>query len=276
MFKSSHFKSFHYLENGEVNYSNFETIKSIEFLETGTYLLKWLDYPANRVQINKIELKENLLMFNWRNKEIIDKVINGYFEYKKVSELGLIHKLGVLFYGQEGTGKSSIIKRYCKQLIDTSNALVFYIEYSEHHLKDIWDFVVQLRQSHINPFVIVMDEIDVFASKEALLKAILDGHLSIDNSIFFGSTNYIDLIPDAIKKRPSRFKYTIEIGGINSEQEIFEIITNTFKNIFKEQDVKNYAIELRGKTIDEIKHFCIDKMFEFDQINKGKRRIGFF
>jgi hypothetical protein len=51
--ESKGFKSFHYLDNGEIITSMYDTLKTLRKLEPGSYKLTWLDHPENRVQIVK-------------------------------------------------------------------------------------------------------------------------------------------------------------------------------------------------------------------------------
>lgn len=280
--KTSELKSFSYLENGKVLYSNIDTVKSTSVLDAGYYRLDWLPYPKETVEMTKLENTENLPIYEFIHRDKIEVLVNSFFSKEKIAivkELGFINKLGILLYGIEGTGKSSIVKYYCNNFIKKDNAIVFYIninyQYSES-LDRIWDFMIQVRKVQNNPIVIVFDEVEIVCEeKESEFKTMLDGHLSINDSIVLATTNYFDKIPDTIKNRPSRFKYCFNIDGVQDEKTIIDIINNTFPSKFSEEERKQIALDMKGNTLDIIKHHCLDKLFDIQLDYKKESKIGF-
>jgi predicted AAA+ superfamily ATPase len=179
--------------------------------------------------------------------------------------------------GWEGTGKSTILKYFFSKYVAQNNALAIYINEHEQ-IGKVWDFIIALRQTHSNPLFIILEEFDsLFKEKhnESLLKSMLDGNLSIDNCIFFATTNYINDIPSALKDRPSRFKYSFEIEGIQEKQDIISIIKNILKEDYSQEEVEEFSNGLTGSTIDTIKQFCLDKIMNVKSISKNKKNIGF-
>ena len=141
-----------------------------------------------------------------------------------------------------------------------------------------WDFVRKIRAIQKNPIIVVIEEMDGALaegnSTESAFKSYFDGNESIDNCIIFGTTNYIDKIPTALKDRPSRFKYCLEINGIEDESDVYDIMMNMIGDIFEPTEVVDYARELVNSTLDEIKQFCIDKIMDIDSY-KVTKKIGF-
>jgi hypothetical protein len=90
------------------------------------------------------------------------------------------------------------------------------------------------------------------------------------------TTNYIDKIPKSIKDRPSRFKYQFNIEGIQSEKTVNAIITEMIGDIITAEEIVEITKELKGSSIDIIKHRCLDKIMNLNkhQYNK-KLKIGF-
>lgn len=279
---TSDFKSFHYLENGEVSFSTLDTIKTEQKLDSGVYTLEYLPYPEMRVKIDVSTDKETIKTYSFPDKDKLDNLFESFFNAnvtKKVKELGFYHKVGVLLYGKEGTGKSTIIKSYANKVLENHNGLVFYFT-SNQYVNKCWEFIRKIRAIQGNPIVVIFEEMDMYVQKtsevpEGYLKTILDGNNSIDNCIILGATNYIDSIPKAIKDRPSRFKYVLNIEGIHSEEEILDILLPMISDICEKAEIKEYAYMLKGETLDSIKQFAMDKIMCLQSYSKNKKTMGF-
>jgi SpoVK/Ycf46/Vps4 family AAA+-type ATPase len=279
---TSDLKSFHYLEDGEVTFSTLDTIKTQQKLDSGVYVLEYLEYPDYRVKIEISTDSETIKTYTFPDKDKLDSLFDSFFNknvVKKVKNLGFYHKIGVLLYGKEGTGKSTIIKSYAYKVLENHNGLVFYFT-SNQYVNKCWDFIKKIRAIQDNPIVVVFEEMDMFLQNtndvpEGYLKTILDGNNSIDNCIILGATNYIDKIPKAIKDRPSRFKYVLNIEGIHSEEEIIDILTPMLSDISDKAEMKEYAYQLKGETLDSIKQFAMDKIMCLQSYSKNKKTMGF-
>ncbi len=275
---TSDLKSFNYLEDGSVTFSILDTIKTIKSLDKGIYKLDWIDYPQYIVTVKKdidIELPR---IHTFLYKQKIDQLLESFFDKNVVdmvsNKWGFCHKVGILFYGKEGCGKTSIMKYYYNVLVNQHNGLVFHISNAKY-LVNIWKFVASVRKIQNNPIVILFDEFDVFMEeREAQMKSILDGLDSIDNCIFFAATNYIQKIPHALRNRPSRFKYVLDIGGIESSKDVYDIIAPLLSQ-FNTNELNSFSEKLKGETIDFIKQFCLDKIMKLDSEIVAKNRIGF-
>lgn len=278
--KTSDYKSFVYLENGDINFSQFETIKSSKELERGSYIIDCDEKGSQR----KVVLKTNpdfeiVKTHSFPDKDKIDVLFDSFFDKDirtKIEYLGFCHKIGILLHGIEGTGKSSIIKYYCNHAINKHNAIVFYMLCNTPCVNICWEFIQAIRGTQDNPIIIVFDEFDnQMKYNESYLKTVIDGNMSISNCIFFASTNYLDKIPKAMCERPSRFKYCLNIEGIQGISDIIDIITPILNDILSDDDIKIIANELKGNTIDYIKQFCFDKIMDIKHYGKRKNKIGF-
>ena len=277
-------KSFNYLENGEVTFSVFDTVKTVPKLDVGSYKVGMV---SNGNGSYRLEIKldtdiETIKTHSFPDKEKLDNLFKSFFNkkvYKKINDLGFFHKVGFLLYGKEGTGKSTIIKSYCQQAVDKYNAIVLYIDFHNGTTAQ-WDFVRKLRAIQKNPIIVVIEEIDSVLKNNSMaesnLKKYFDGNESIDNCVIIGTTNYIDLIPDALKNRPSRFKYCLSIGGLDSESDIFDILTTMLGDICTPTEIVDFARDLKGSTLDVVKQFGIDKIMDIDSYGlNAVRSMGF-
>lgn len=216
---------------------------------------------------------ENAYRIHFKNVEYI----NSY--YSKASRdihkaLNIKHKLGILLYGVQGTGKTTICYSLAKYLIETMGAVVVTVE----HTSQLGFALKALKESdHKEKLlkVIIMDECEeAMYQNESYMKKVLDSTSSMNNVLFLFTTNYEERIPDAIKYRPSRIKWTIEIGGYTDENLIYSAMLELNTNLKEEvklSDKEVFAMvpSLVGKTIDEIKNTFVDKV-----LKENLRRAG--
>jgi len=277
--KTNDLNSFNYLESGEILFSIFDTVKTVKSLDPGLYNISYLGHPEYRVTLQNSTNYESAKIYNFAEKNKIDESIKAFTTLKvrqKLKELSFAHKLGVLLYGKEGGGKTSIVNYYCNQLITSNDAIVFRINCEPCYLSKVTDFILKVRGIQDNLFIVVMDEMEELAKEnEGQVKTFMDGAESLDNTIFFGMTNYIDKIPSSIKNRPSRFKYCIEIEGIQSEKEIKTILDKMIGDIYEDEVIMKFSTDLKGNTLDQIKQFCIDKIMDISSTPITKKKIGF-
>ena len=277
---TSDLKSFHYLENGEIGFSILDTVKTQQKLDAGVYSISYLGYPESRVLLKTSTDSEIVKMHNFSDKEKLENLFKVFFNkaiVKKMKTLGFYHKVGIMLYGKEGTGKSTIIKNYINKIVKDHNGIVFYFA-GPDGLTSCWEFIKKIRAIQDNPIVVVFEEMDMYVvnNNEGYLKTIFDGNNAIDNLVIFGSTNYIERIPDAIKNRPSRFKYVLNIEGIQSEEEIYVILEHMIGDLFNEEELKEFSFGLKGKSLDFIKQFGVDKIMSLETYSHNKKKsIGF-
>lgn len=276
VFKNDTIRSFTYYENGDITYSPHNTICSSEKLLPGFYNVMYDDYNdkyfITRAEVNSIK------PFNFDKKEIIDKYVDTLLSenhQNTLKELNILNKGGILLYGKEGTGKSTICKYYADKYIKENNAIVIYAQ--SDHFGMCWNFIKTLRNVHPDSFfIVILEELDNYlkvSGGEEVLKKILDGNLSINNVLLFATTNYIEDIPNAIINRPSRFKYVLEIGVIKSEEDVLEIATNILKHIPYDKD--KLLKDCINQTLDYIQQYCLNILFNLENLKVNNKKISF-
>ena len=180
-------------------------------------------------------------------------------------DMGINCKVGCLFYGKQGSGKTTTIQAVAELLIEEYGSVVFVVE-DYNGYKACRKFIKQLRKNRDFITVILWDECeDAFRGAETELKPMLDGTKAIDRSVLLCSTNYIDKIPDTIKDRPSRFKYVIDISSIKEPDIVFSILQNMNKTLtdpLTDQQLRDLVSICTDKTVDEIKNAFTDACFQ--------------
>lgn len=218
------------------------------------------------------------------NDEII-KGVMAFFSSKKLKKqinmMGFPHKMGVLLYGKPGTGKTTLLNYISHLLFEQQNAIIMLCSNSDSVDASI-AMARSIREIQTNPIVMVMDEFERFVSnnaQEARLKTFLDGNDSIDNCLVLGATNYISQVPESIGQRESRIRILKEITGVESRDEVSEIVNEMLNNanvatsFNREKLIDNIGV---GVTLDSIKSSVIDALMgKKIKSDTGRTQIGF-
>jgi Cdc6-like AAA superfamily ATPase len=274
--KNESIKSFAYYDNGNILYSKDSIVHTSEKLVPGFYDVSYDSYNDKYLinRSNEIPIKQ----LSFDDQEKFEKYLNVLISKEsqaRLKKLNILNKGGVLFYGKEGTGKSTVCRYYANQCIEKHNSVVIYLDSEDFGI--CWNFVKTLIQIHSDTFfIIILEEIDNYLKHptgEEIIKKVLDGNLSVNNFLLLATTNYIEEIPDTLINRPSRFKYAIEIGLINNEETVKNIINNLLQDT--EYDKEQVLKACKGKSLDYIQQYCLNIIFDLDHSeNSLKTKIS--
>src|SRR5690349_5379106 len=81
------------------------------------------------IVISKEELNEVHNPYNSKDVKSVIATVNSFFEEgirERVESLGFTHKLGIMLYGKQGCGKTSVINYIAKSLQSKKDAIVFF------------------------------------------------------------------------------------------------------------------------------------------------------
>lgn len=132
---------------------------------------------------------------------------------ERLRAAGLKHRRGIILHGKPGTGKTSLVRALIPTLL-AHNAIVL-IDPGADPLERLFIPAIRLCDPD-RPIVLIWDEFErttSYSQKELL--QLLDGLNSPDHLLTIGTTNFIERIPDALKKRPSRFGLVLEMPQLN-------------------------------------------------------------
>ena len=161
----------------------------------------------------KLELKPDALceFVNGPLKEVYSEFNDFWSSESLYEELKITHKRGVLMYGPAGCGKTAIIGKLIRRVVD-QGGIAIAVDNPEGFGEAIPLFR-QIEQK--TPIVAILEDIERFLNyNEEEILEILDGSSTIGGGIFYvATTNYLDKIPHRIKSRPSRIDTLIKIGS---------------------------------------------------------------
>jgi SpoVK/Ycf46/Vps4 family AAA+-type ATPase len=191
----------------------------------------------------KLNLDELVDLPMEEGRKVIEGISKFWERKDKFLEYGYTYKRGVLMYGAPGNGKSCLINRLCKQLVEgPDKGIVIYLT-SADELELYYRFSTEILRI-IEPerrLIVVLEDVDgmvAYKNNETTLLNILDGVNQLDNVVYIATTNYPEQLSGRILNRPSRFDLRVEVKAPNALcREIY------FKNKLKPSDLE--AINLK-------------------------------
>lgn len=217
-------------------------------------------------KLNDVERGIDSLYLREENTNLLRTALDQFKNSKQtLQDLGFQNKLNILLYGEPGTGKSTAIQAVTTYLQKD----IYYVDMrkakTNEDLQMIFDYV---NVNVPNGGIIVIEDIDAMTdvvlerkkeTKECIVTDLLDsqkndltleyflnilqGTLTVDNSIFIVTTNHIDHLDPAFY-RDGRFDVKINLGLCDHYQ---------FNSIYKTIIGRDVPLELL-KQIPENKH----------------------
>lgn len=195
-----------------------------------TIIKETMEKKISCKQLNEIEKDIDTLYLRKRDKDILVSCLSQFRDKKDViKSLGLPNKLNILLYGLPGTGKSTTIQAVATFL----NKDIYYVDLKDAETNaDLQMMFEYVNKNVYNGGIIVLEDIDAmtnivlkrntpdstpksaFDQKSKLtldyFLNVLQGTLTLDDSIFIVTTNHIEHLDHAFY-RDGRFDIKIEL-----------------------------------------------------------------
>ena len=268
--------------------------ESTKALPPGLYEISWSnkmsEWCIKKQTINTDELYE-------LPTQEIDEILSDIKSFWKKADLyksyKLMHKRGILLYGDPGCGKSGILQLCMKHLINDLSGVVINIK-DEDSIKGYVDIIPKLRKIEPNrPLVVIIEDIDSVAGDSSystsILLNILDGIKQIQNVVYIATTNYPEKLEERITNRPSRFDRRYYVAP--PERAVREAyLRNKIGSNEVQIDMEKWLDDTEGLSMSHLKELFISVVLlenSYDSAidhlkgmkksprNKSKKGIGF-
>lgn len=143
-------------------------------------------------------------------KDAVDIFYNKKSVYEKFQ---MKHKMGCLFYGPPGNGKTYCLRELIKDY--KSKAVVIFLTSPEVPIG-----LIENLKKFDHDYIFVFEEITQILrddSEVANLLLFLDGENSLDRQLVLATTNYPEHLPANLASRPGRFDKLLKIGNPTRE-----------------------------------------------------------
>lgn len=219
--------------------------------------------------------------------------LNNFFsesltEARKI--LGMKNKLGVMFNGEPGVGKTFLAGQIAEELCDKYDAVGILATKTG----DYSSIIDGIRSDDPDRrIILIMDEFEkTFKSWDTDMLSFLSGAKERDNVIIIATVNDTSQLPSFIHDRPSRFERIFEFSfkdDIVLESIITTLIPDTYKSKIDVSSLMTKVREHKNMSVDRIRHIirdviCADITFEktgevvdiiIPTMPEIKRAIGF-
>lgn len=183
-----------------------------------------VEYQLDCVHVNKVYKKLETLYLRKKNKNILTNLLDKFRNKRELyTELGIPYKLGMMFHGIPGTGKTTAIKAVASYLKKDIYFVHLKNVKTNADLKAMFDHI----NNKCNGGVIVFEDIDAatdvvyqrdngdphaYTMADCLdedgdqltlsyLLNLLDGTLSTDGTIFAITTNHLEKLDPALYRK---------------------------------------------------------------------------
>lgn len=212
-------------------------------------------------------------------KYIIDQIEQFWAGQDIYDRLHLLHKRGLLLYGEPGGGKTSIIRLLIDRVLEKEGVIVLIDDFHSA-VKAMPDI---RRQDRLVPLLTLCEDMDEVLDTRGHVGAALsfyDGQHQLNNVLHIATTNYPEKIENRFLKRPGRFDLVIGIHAPAAETRAAYLKAMTAGLGVSDAKIKNIVQRTDGMCISYLReivaaHFGlkedIDAVIQRLNVNFKKR-----
>lgn len=199
------------------------------------------ELPTREIEMILTDLKEF-----WKKGDV-------YAKYK------LMHKRGILLYGDPGCGKSGILQLCMKHIIEELSGIVVNLK-DEETVRGYMEVVGKLREIEPNrPIIVIIEDIDAIGGENNYITSqllnMLDGIKQIENVVYIATTNYPEKLAERFTNRPSRFDRRFYIAPPSSEVRMSYLRNKMPEN--SSYDFPRWVKDTEGLSLSHLKELFI-------------------
>ena len=235
------------------------SVPTVDRLSPGLYELAW-DNKYNTVSFigQKMNTDELYELPTAEIKEILSDIKSFWSKSSDYQKYKLMHKRGILLYGDPGCGKSGILQLCMKHIIQELSGVVINLK-DEDSVKHYVDAIPRFRQIEPNrPLIVIIEDIDAIAGDSnyvnSILLNILDGVKQIENVVYIATTNYPERLAERITNRPSRFDRRYYIASPSKEVRRSYLLN---KGADLKLDMERWVKDTEGMSMSHLKELFI-------------------
>jgi GTPase SAR1 family protein len=204
---------------------------------------------------------DGLFNLNDPNIERIRREVSDFRKSKKkYKEYEVIYKRGMLLYGPPGNGKSALVNQFVEQAVNEGDVVV-----SLNGVPAMWSaFLNIVRHNEPERFILgVCEDIDKYRDDPDLTH-FLEGDSTVENTMFLCTTNYPELMPERLIRRPGRLDTLLRVGNPPPEVRYRYLVTKVHRfskrlNSRLEEELNDWVEQTEGFSLAEIKESIIAK-----------------
>ncbi len=235
---------------------------TVDKLPPGFYELKYS--PESRQDVlRKKNISVDELFYLPSNEvlDIVQDIKNFWQSEQKFKDYKLLHKRGILLYGDPGCGKSGIIQLCTSYLVNELSGIVLNIDSGEA-LEKLEGFLTTIRKIEPKrPIIVILEDIDGIAGDEkyytSLLLNMLDGLKQTQNIVYIATTNYPEKLEERFTNRPSRFDRRYHIDLPSPEVREAYLRHKISEKDLSDEEIKIWVQETAGMSLAHLKELVV-------------------
>jgi len=255
---SNDHSSWSILANGEF----VPSYPTVDKLPPGFYELKYSP-ESNKDVLRKKNISVDELFYLPSNEvlDIVQDIKNFWESEQKFKDYKLLHKRGILLYGDPGCGKSGIIQLCTSHLVNELGGIVLNIDSGEA-LEKLEGFLTTIRKIEPKrPITVILEDVDGIAGDvkyyTSLLLNLLDGLKQTQNIVYIATTNYPEKLEERFTNRPSRFDRRYHIDLPNEEVRESYLRNKISKKDLSNEEIKKWVKETEGMSLAHLKELVV-------------------